>query len=200
MLFGIGVACKSVPMDARGFDFEAPKEVRVALELKSSVLDSFVRFEEEARKSVGRPEYPSSLVFLLGVMRSYLELSFRQTEEIGRRVLGGLGVAVPSYATLSRKVKEVPGLEKDGRSPSLGGLMIDIERFEVTALSNDASVWTGSVGYVAFELTIEPRRKKLVDIEVCGAEGYGGDNGAAATADGPDARLFWEANFEPSAD
>jgi hypothetical protein len=182
-------------MDSRGFDFEAPKQVRVALELKSSVLDSFVRFEEEARKSVGRPEYPRSLVFLLGVMKFYLELSFRQTEEVGRRVLGGLGVAVPSYATLSRKVREVPGLSQDGQSQSAGGVMIDIERFEVKALSNDASIWTGSAGYVAFELTLEPRRKKLVDIEVCGTEGYGGKEDTKTQQDGPDARLFWQANF-----
>jgi len=187
-------------MDSRGFDFEGPRRVRVALELKSSVLDSFVRFEEAARKSVGRPEYPSSLVFLLAVLKSYLELSYRQTEEIGKRALGGLGVAVPSYATLSRKVKEVRGLGQDGRSQSAGGLMIDIERFAVTALPDDASAWTGSVGYVAFELTIEPRRKKLVDIEVCGTEGYGGKCEPGPPTDGPDARLFWEANFDPSLD
>jgi len=70
------------------------------------VLDSLKRFDVGVR-GVGRPPYPNSLIILLALIRSYFKLPYRQTEGLARMLLEKLGVKVPDYSTIDRRVRSL---------------------------------------------------------------------------------------------
>ena len=52
-------------------------------------------------------EYPDSFVFLLGYMRVYYHMPYRQTEGVDRSHAGNKVPSVPDYSTINRRVNRL---------------------------------------------------------------------------------------------
>jgi hypothetical protein len=57
---------------------------------------------------VGEPyDYPDSFIQLLGYMRAYFHLPYRQTEGVARTHAGEKAPSIPDYSTINRQVNKM---------------------------------------------------------------------------------------------
>jgi len=130
------------------------------------VLDSLKRFDVGVR-GVGRPPYPNSLIILLALIRSYFKLPYRQTEGLARMLLEKLGVKVPDYSTINRRVRSLTiPVDLDGSS-SVYELAVDSTGYKVSNRGDWVrEKWKRRRGYVKLHIAVDVKSKKIVSLEV----------------------------------
>jgi hypothetical protein len=122
---------------------------------------------------IGEPyHYPDSFVQLLGYMRTYFHLPFRQTEGVVKAHAGNKVPSIPDYSTISRRVNKLD-IKVNER---LGNDIIIIIALDSTGIkvSNRGEwlrhKWHVPRGYLKIHLAVDIRKKKVVSLQMTSEE------------------------------
>jgi IS5 family transposase len=124
---------------------------------------------------VGEPyDYPDSFIQLLGYMRAYFHLPYRQTEGVviahaGRKVPG-----IPHYSTISRRINrlEIKINEKLGND-----IVIALDSTGIKVANRGEWIrhkWHVRKGYLKIHVAVDIKQKRIVSLEVTSEEVHDG--------------------------
>jgi len=131
------------------------------------LLESFKKLDVESKGKVGRPPYPNSLIILLAVIRAYFKLPYRQTEGMARALLGRLGIKVPDYSTINRRIRKLSIPTDIDRSAGAYELAIDSTGFKITNRGEwMRQKWAVRRGWIKLHIAVDVRTKKIISLEV----------------------------------
>lgn len=116
-------------------------------------------------------DYPNSFVQLLGYMRVYFHLPYRQTEGVVRAHAGKKLPAIPDYSTISRRLNElnIKIKEKVGNDIVIA---LDSTGIKVANRGNWlCHKWNvGRKGYLKIHVAVDIKKKKIISLEVTSEE------------------------------
>jgi hypothetical protein len=118
--------------------------------------------------------YPDSFVQLLGYMRAYFHLPYRQTEGVVKVYTGSKVRSIPDYSTINRRVNKL-----DIRiSKRIGNdivIVLDSTGIKVTNRGEWLPhKWNIRKGYLKIHVAVDVKKKKIVSLEVTTEEVYDG--------------------------
>ena len=132
--------------------------------------------------------YPNSFVQLLGYMRAYFHLPYRQTEGVVRVYTGSKVRSIPDYSTINRRVNklDIRINKRIGNDDIV--IVLDSTGIKVTNRGEWLPhKWNIRKGYLKIHVAVDVKKKKIVSLEVTTEEVYDGmmlrkliENAAAA--------------------
>jgi hypothetical protein len=131
--------------------------------------------------------YPNSFVQLLGYMRAYFHLPYRQTEGVVRVYTGSKVRSIPDYSTINRRVNKLD-IRINKRIGNDIVIVLDSTGIKVTNRGEWLPhKWNIRKGYLKIHVAVDVKKKKIVSLEVTTEEVYDGmmlrkliENAAAA--------------------
>jgi hypothetical protein len=118
--------------------------------------------------------YPESFVQLLGYMRAYFHLPYRQTEGVVRAHAGKEIPSIPDYSTINRRVNklDIKINEKIGND-----IIIALDSTGIKVTNRGEWLphkWNVRKGYLKIHVAIDIKKKKIVSLEVTSEEIHDG--------------------------
>jgi hypothetical protein len=119
--------------------------------------------------------YPHSFVQLLGYMRAYFHLPYRQTEGVVRAHAGRKVPSIPDYSTLCRRINSLDirvDEEKVGNN-----IVIALDSTGIKVANRGEWMrhkWHVRRGYLKIHVAVDIRKKKVVSMEVTSEEVHDG--------------------------
>jgi hypothetical protein len=120
--------------------------------------------------------YPESFVQLLGYMRAYFHLPYRQTEGVVRAHAGKEIPSIPDYSTINRRVNklDIKINEKIGNDDII--IALDSTGIKVTNRGEWLPhKWNVRKGYLKIHVAIDIKKKKIISLEVTSEEVHDGN-------------------------
>jgi hypothetical protein len=120
--------------------------------------------------------YPESFVQLLGYMRAYFHLPYRQTEGVVRAHAGKEIPSIPDYSTINRRVNklDIKINEKIGNDIII--IALDSTGIKVTNRGEWLPhKWNVRKGYLKIHVAIDIKKKKIISLEVTSEEVHDGN-------------------------
>src|SRR5215211_8695756 len=120
---------------------------------------------------VGEPyDYPDSFIQLLGYMRVYFHLPYRQTEGLVRAHASTRVPCIPHYSTISRRINrlEIKINEKLGND-----IVIALDSTGIKVANRGEWMrhkWHVRKGYLKIHVAVDIKKKKIVSLEVTSEE------------------------------
>ncbi len=123
---------------------------------------------KEGRKFV----YPDSFIKLLGCMRAYFHLPYRQTEGVVREHASSTLPSIPDYSNISRRINrlDIKISSDDGKS------IVNDDNFVIAIDSTGIKVtnrgewighkWNVKRGYLKIHLAVDIKKKRILSLEV----------------------------------
>jgi hypothetical protein len=110
--------------------------------------------------------YPHSFVQLLGYMRAYFHLPYRQTEGVVRAHAGSKVPSIPDYSTLCRRINslDIRVDEKVGNN-----IVIALDSTGIKVANRGEWMrhkWHVRRGYLKMHVAVDVRKKKVVSLQV----------------------------------
>lgn len=127
--------------------------------------------EQMNEAKVGEPyHYPDSFVQLLGYMRAYFHLPYRQTEGVVRAHAGKKVPSIPDYSTISRRVNKLD-IKVDEKVGSDIVIALDSTGIKVANRGEwMRHKWHVRRGYLKIHVAVDIRKKKVVSLQVTSEE------------------------------
>jgi IS5 family transposase len=141
--------------------------------LDLDVIDNWSKeLELMNRDKVGEPyAYPNSFLQLLGYMRTYFHLPYRQTEGVIRAHAGNKVPSVPDYSTINRRVNQ---LDIKINEHDVGNdIVIAIDSTGIKVSNRGEWIrhkWHIRKGYLKIHVAVDIKKKKIVSLEVTSEE------------------------------
>jgi hypothetical protein len=115
-------------------------------------------------------DYPDSFVQLLGYMRVYFHLPYRQTEGVVRAHANKKVPSIPDYSTISRRVNklDIKINEKVGND-----IVIALDSTGIKVTNRGEWIrhkWHVRTGYLKIHVAVDVKKKKIVSLEVTSEE------------------------------
>ena len=118
--------------------------------------------------------YPDSFVQLLGYMRVYFHLPYRQTEGVVRAHAGDKTQSIPDYSTINRRVNKL-NIKINERIGNDIIIVLDSTGIKVTNRGEWLPhKWNVRKGYLKIHVAVDIRKKKIVSLDVTSEEVYDG--------------------------
>ena len=118
--------------------------------------------------------YPNSFVQLLGYMRAYFHLPYRQTEGVVRVYTGSKVPSIPDYSTINRRVNKLD-IRINKRIGNDIVIVLDSTGIKVTNRGEWLPhKWNIRKGYLKIHVAVDVKKKKIVSLEVTTEEVYDG--------------------------
>jgi Transposase DDE domain len=119
--------------------------------------------------------YPESFVQLLGYMRAYFHLPYRQTEGVVRAHAGKEILSIPDYSTINRRVNklDIKINEKIGND-----IIIALDSTGIKVTNRGEWLphkWNVRKGYLKIHVAIDIKKKKIISLEVTSEEVHDGN-------------------------
>jgi hypothetical protein len=119
--------------------------------------------------------YPESFVQLLGYMRAYFHLPYRQTEGVIRAHAGKEIPSIPDYSTINRRVNklDIKINEKIGND-----IIIALDSTGIKVTNRGEWLphkWNVRKGYLKIHVAIDIKKKKIISLEVTSEEVHDGN-------------------------
>src|ERR1044072_1145684 len=142
---------------------------------------------------VGEPyAYPDSFIQLLGYMRAYFHLPFRQTQGVVIAHASTKVRCIPNYSTISRRVSR---LDIKINERLLGtDIVIALDSTGIKVANRGEWIrhqWHVRKGYLKIHVAVDIKNKKIISLEVTSEEVHDGkmlsklvDNASSSAADG----------------
>jgi len=132
-------------------------------------------WEEELEKmnegKVGEPyHYPESFVQLLGYMRAYFHLAYRQTEGVVKAHAIKKVPSIPDYSTISRRINKLD-ITIDKRIGN--DIVIALDSTGIKVANRGEWIrdkWHVRRGYLKIHVAVDIKKKKVVSLEVTSEE------------------------------
>lgn len=144
--------------------------------LDFDVIDNWYKELEIMNKGkVGEPySYPSSFLQLLGYMRIYFHLPYRQTEGVVKAHAGNKVPSIPHYSTINRRVNRL-----DIRiNESVGNdIVIAIDSTGIKVSNRGEWIrhkWHIRKGYLKIHVAVDIKKKKILSLETTSEEVHDG--------------------------
>lgn len=144
--------------------------------LDFDVIDNWYKeLEIMNRAKVGEPySYPSSFLQLLGYMRIYFHLPYRQTEGVVKAHAGNKVPSIPHYSTINRRVNrlDIRINEKVGND-----IIIAIDSTGIKVSNRGEWIrhkWHIRKGYLKIHVAVDIRKKKILSLETTSEEVHDG--------------------------
>jgi IS5 family transposase len=144
--------------------------------LDFDVIDNWYKeLEIMNRGKVGEPfAYPSSFLQVLGYMRVYFHLPYRQTEGVVKAHAGNRVPSIPHYSTINRRVNEldIQINEKVGND-----IVIAIDSTGIKVSNRGEWIrhkWHIRKGYLKIHVAVDIRKKKILSLETTSEEVHDG--------------------------
>src|SRR5919108_5600122 len=124
---------------------------------------------------VGEPyDYPDSFIQLLGYMRVYFHLPYRQTEGVVIAHAGNKVPSIPNYSTISRRINN-----QDIRiSEHVGNdIVIALDSIGIKVANRGKWIrhkWHVRRGYLKIHVAVDIKNKKIISLEVTSEEVHDG--------------------------
>lgn len=144
--------------------------------LDFDVIDNWYKELEIMNKGkVGEPySYPSSFLQLLGYMRIYFHLPYRQTEGVVKAHAGNKVPSIPHYSTINRRVNRLDIRIKE----SVGNdIVIAIDSTGIKVSNRGEWIrhkWHIRKGYLKIHVAVDIRKKKILSLETTSEEVHDG--------------------------
>jgi hypothetical protein len=120
---------------------------------------------------IGEPyHYPESFVQLLGYMRAYFHLPFRQTEGVVKAHAGNKVPSIPDYSTISRRVNKLDIKVNERLS---NNIVIALDSTGIKVSNRGEWIrdkWHVRRGYLKIHVAVDIRKKKVVSLQVTSEE------------------------------
>ena len=118
--------------------------------------------------------YPNSFVQLLGYMRVYFHLPYRQTEGIVRAYTGSRVQSIPDYSTINRRVNKLD-IKINKRIGNDIVIVLDSTGIKVANRGEwMRHKWNIRKGYLKIHVAVDVKKKKIVSLEVTTEEVHDG--------------------------
>src|ERR671924_1494752 len=116
---------------------------------------------------VGEPyDYPNSFVQLLGYMRAYFHLPYRQAEGVVRAHASNKLPSIPDYSTINRRVNKLD-IRINKRIGNDIVIVLDSTGIKVTNRGEWLPhKWNIRKGYLKIHVAVDVKKKKIVSLEV----------------------------------
>ena len=144
--------------------------------LDFDVIDNWYKELKIMNKGkVGEPyAYPSSFLQLLGYMRIYFHLPYRQTEGVVKAHAGNKVPSIPHYSTINRRVNrlDIRINEKVGND-----IVIAIDSTGIKVSNRGEWIrhkWHIRKGYLKIHVAVDIRKKKILSLETTSEEVHDG--------------------------
>ena len=123
---------------------------------------------KEGRKFV----YPDSFIKLLGYMRAYFHLPYRQTEGVVREHAFNTLPSIPDYSNISRRINrlDIKISSDDGKSiVNDDNFLIAIDSTGIKVTNRGEWIrhkWNVKRGYLKIHLAVDIKKKKILSLQV----------------------------------
>jgi Transposase DDE domain len=118
--------------------------------------------------------YPDSFVQLLGYMRVYFHLPYRQTEGVVIAHAANKVPAVPDYSTINRRINKLD-IKLNNRIGNDIVIVLDSTGIKVTNRGEWLPhKWNIRKGYLKIHVAVDIKKKKIVSLEVTSEEVHDG--------------------------
>jgi hypothetical protein len=118
--------------------------------------------------------YPNSFVQLLGYVRAYFHLPYRQTEGVVRAYTGSKVRSIPDYSTINRRVNKLD-IRINKRIGNDIVIVLDSTGIKVTNRGEWLPhKWNIRTGYLKIHVAVDIKKKKIVSLEVTTEEVHDG--------------------------
>lgn len=118
--------------------------------------------------------YPNSFVQLLGYMRVYFHLPYRQTEGVVRAHADNKLPSVPDYSTVNRRINKLD-IKLNSRIGNDIVIVLDSTGIKVTNRGEWLPhKWNVRKGYLKIHVAVDIKKKKIVSLEVTSEEVHDG--------------------------
>jgi Transposase DDE domain len=132
--------------------------------------------EKEGRKFV----YPDSFVKLLGYMRAYFHLPYRQTEGVVREHASNTLPSIPDYSNISRRINRLAIKISDDITKSSvhdDNFVIAIDSTGIKVSNRGEWIrhkWNVKRGYLKIHVAVDIKNKRILSLQVTSEEVHDG--------------------------
>jgi IS5 family transposase len=131
--------------------------------------------DKEGRKFV----YPDSFIKLLGYMRVYFHLPYRQTEGVVREHASNTLPSVPDYSRICRRINKlnITISSDDESSVHVDNFVIAIDSTGVKVTNRGEWIrhkWNVKRGYLKIHVAVDIKRKRILSLQVTSEEVHDG--------------------------
>src|SRR3954468_5386603 len=140
--------------------------------LDFDVLDGWdLELSQMNHGKVGEPyDYPDSFIKLLGYMRAYFHLPYRQTEGVVISHANTKVPGIPHYSTISRRINklEIKNNEKLGND-----IVIALDSTGIKVANRGEWMqhkWHVRKGYLKIHVAVDIKKKRILSLEVTSEE------------------------------
>jgi IS5 family transposase len=144
--------------------------------LDFDVLDDWdLELSQLNQGKVGEPyDYPDSFIQLLGYMRAYFHLPYRQTEGVVNSHASTKVPGIPHYSTINRRINklEIKISEKLGND-----IVIALDSTGIKVANRGEWLphkWNVRKGYLKIHVAIDIKKKRILSLEVTSEEVHDG--------------------------
>ena len=130
--------------------------------------------DKEGRKFV----YPDSLIKLLGYMRAYFHLPYRQTEGVVREHASNTLPSIPDYSNISRRINrlDIKISDDDITKSNLhdDNFVIAIDSTGVKVTNRGEWIrhkWNVKRGYLKIHVAVDIKNRRILSLQVTSEEG-----------------------------
>jgi IS5 family transposase len=149
--------------------------------LDFDVIDNWDNELEELNKDKkGRKfVYPDSFIKLLGYMRAYFHLPYRQTEGVVREHASNTLPSVPDYSRICRRINKLNIIisSDDESSVHADNFVIAIDSTGVKVTNRGEWIrhkWNVKRGYLKIHVTVDIKRKRILSLHVTSEQVHDG--------------------------
>jgi len=149
--------------------------------LDFDVIDNWhLELEEMNRGKEGRKfVYPDSFIRLLGYMRAYFHLPYRQTEGVIREHASDTLPSIPHYSNINRRINRLDIKINDNDKSSLhdDSFVIAIDSTGVKVTNRGEWIrhkWHIKRGYLKIHVAVDIKRKRILSLHVTSEEVHDG--------------------------
>jgi hypothetical protein len=130
---------------------------------------------KEGRKFV----YPDSFIKLLGYMRAYFHLPYRQTEGVVRAHATNTVQSIPSYSNISRRINRLDiKINTDDRHVANDDYFVIAIDSTGIKVSNRGDwirhKWNVKRGYLKIHVAVDIKRKRILSLQVTSEQVHDG--------------------------
>jgi Transposase DDE domain len=133
--------------------------------------------DKEGRKFV----YPDSFIKLLGYMRAYFHLPYRQTEDVVREHASNTLPSIPDYSNISRRINrlDIKISDDDDKSNLFDDdfvIAIDSTGVKVTNRGGEwiRHKWNVKRGYLKIHVAVDIKKKRILSLQVTSEQVHDG--------------------------
>ncbi len=168
-------------MNWRNYNESLVKRGEVLLDF--DIIDNWnTELEEMNKDKEGRKfVYPDSLIKLLGYMRAYFHLPYRQTEGVVREHASNTLPSIPDYSNISRRINrlDIKIIDDDITKSNLhdDNFVIAIDATGIKVSNTGEWIrhkWNVKKGYLKIHLAVDIKKKRILSLHVTSEQVHDG--------------------------